>query len=165
MAMLAALLRKPAPAVAGAERTGLVAVPARAPRLRPLPNEDVYFFSKRIDNSRIVREDNPQARGECWSAIGAGCAIVALVVSMLVPKLGGILIGYQIQALQQEHQRLLDERANLIVEEAALTSPDRLGQLAGSRGLSLVKPEPGQIVHLNSKADGALALIVEKQAR
>ncbi len=165
MATLATFFKRPALPAVEAEVEGPMAVPLRVSSLRPLPNEDVYFYSKRIDNSRIVREDNPQARGECWSAIGAGCAIVVLLISMLVPKLGGILTGYQIESLKQERQHMLDERANLVVEEANLVSREHLEQLAESRGLKLVKPTAGQVVHLNAKADGALALNVEKSGR
>ncbi len=164
MATLATFFRRSAPPVVAAEPTGLVAVPIRARGLRTLPNEDIYFFSKRIDNSRIVREHNPQARGE-WSAIGAGCAIVVLLISMLIPKLGGILTGYQVESLKQERQRLLDERASLVVQEAYLVSRERLETLAGAKDLSLSKPAPGQVIHLNPRADGALALNVEKPGR
>ena len=66
MATLATFFRRPNSPSGDAEFGGLVAVPQRVPTLRALPNEDVYFYSKRIDNSRIVREDNPQARGEFW---------------------------------------------------------------------------------------------------
>jgi hypothetical protein len=168
MATLATLFRRSAPPAVEAEPTGLTAVPRRAPSLRPLPNEDVYFFSKRIDNSRIVRQRNPRSRGE-WSAIGTGCAIVVLLITMAVPRLGCIQKGYQIEALRLEQRRLLEERANLIVQKARLDRRENLEQVAGSiagqEGQALVKPAPGQVVHLNPRADGALALNVEKQGR
>lgn len=128
--------------------------------LRALPNDDVYFFAKRVDNSRIVREADPRARGTCWSAIGAGCAIVVLLTGMLAPSVGGILAGYQLQALKQEQQRLLDERKNLEVEEAALVSPERMERLAEAQKLG--KPGPGQLIHLNPNGDGSLALNLKK---
>lgn len=164
MATLATYTRRSAPLAPEAETGGLTAVLPRTRTLRSLPNEDVYFFSKRIDNSRIVREHNPQARGE-WSAIGAGCAIVVLLISMLIPKLGGVLTGYQVESLKQERQRLLDERASLVVQEASLVSRERLELLAGGKGMSLSKPAPGQVIHLNPRADGSLALNVEKTSR
>jgi hypothetical protein len=40
--------------------------------LRGLPNDDVFFYSKKIDNSRLVRQADPGASDECWSAVGAG---------------------------------------------------------------------------------------------
>lgn len=123
--------------------------------LRALPNEDVYFFSKRIDNSRVVREADPRARGACWSAIGATCLVVALLTSVLAPSAGNTMAGYKLQALKQEQQRLVDERRVLEVEEAHLLSPARLEELA--RGQQLVTPKPGQVVHLDGKGDRSLA--------
>jgi len=35
--------------------------------LRALPNDDIYFYAKKIDNSRMVRQADPAARSECWS--------------------------------------------------------------------------------------------------
>ena len=43
---------------------------------------------------------------------------------------GGTFAGYQLQALKQERQRLMDERSTLEVEEAVLLSPERLEKLA-----------------------------------
>ena len=43
--------------------------PVRAERdefeLRALPQEDVFFYCKKIDNSRLVRDNDPKARGAC----------------------------------------------------------------------------------------------------
>ena len=74
--------------------------------LRPLPNEDIYFYTKRVDNSRLVREADPKAKTECWSTIGAVCAVAVVLITSLAPSVAGITAGYQIQALKQERQRL-----------------------------------------------------------
>jgi hypothetical protein len=124
--------------------------------LRELPNEDVFFYSKRIDNSRVVRQADPKARSECWTAIGAACLAAALLTSALVPSVGRVLAGYQVQALEAEYQLLSDERRVLEVGEAALRSPARLEQLARER--RLVQPANGQIVHLEGDSDASLAL-------
>ena len=75
--------------------------------LRALPNEDIYFHVKRVDNSRIMREPDPRAKAECWSSIGAVCAVAAVLITSLAPGVAGITAGYQIQALKQERQHLL----------------------------------------------------------
>src|SRR5215471_14191925 len=105
--------------------------PARDPyQLRALPLEDVFFYSKKIDNSRLVREADPQARGACWSAIGAACMVLLIVTSASAPYVASTLAGYKLEALRTEERRLLDERRNLDLEEAELLSPDRLDQIA-----------------------------------
>jgi hypothetical protein len=157
MATLAAFFRRPE-AVAALERAA-VRAEADPWELRELPNEDVFFYSKRIDNSRVVRQADPRARSECWTAIGAACLGVALLTVALGPSAGRVLAGYQLQALEAEHQRLLNERRVLEVREAALRSPARLEQLARER--RLVQPAAGQIVHLDeSQNDASLAMNV-----
>jgi cell division protein FtsL len=125
-------------------------------RLRALPNEDVFLYSKRIDNSRLVREADPKSRIECWSTLAAAGIVVLLLTSVLAPGVASILAGYQIQELRKEEQRLLDERRVLELEEARLRSSARLDKLA--RHQRLVAPAPDQIVHLEETADRSLAL-------
>jgi cell division protein FtsL len=61
-----------------------------------------------------------------------------------------------LQTLKQEEQRLLNERRLLDVDEAQLTSRERLQALAASRDMKT--PVPGQVMHLDPKGDGKLAL-------
>jgi len=135
--------------------------PARAERspfhLRALPLEDVYFYCKKIDNSRLVREADPRAPKACWSAIGAACLALALLTSVLAPSVANTLAGYKLESLRAEERRLLDERRNLELKEAELLNPNRLQELAKNQ--KLVTPAPGQLVHLNGKPDGAVAMI------
>ena len=139
---------------------GPVARPADPYRLRALPNEDVYFFCKRIDNSRILKQKDPRAARECWSAIGAFAVLAVLLAGSLAPTVWGTFAGYQVQALKQERQRLIDERSTLEVREAELLSPSRLEKLA--RAQKLLEPAPGQVVHLDPHADGSLAMNLAK---
>jgi hypothetical protein len=142
--------------------TGLPALsdtkPERDPfQLRALPQEDVIFHCKKIDNSRLVREPDPRARGACWSAIGAASVLLAVLTSVLVPNVASTLAGYRLQALRVEERQLLDEKRTLEVKEAELLSPQRLEKLA--QGQNLVAPLPGQVVRLNAKGDSAVAMV------
>ena len=141
-------------------RSRRAAQPADPWRLRALPNEDVYFFCKRIDNSRILKEKDPRAARECWSAIGAFAVLAILLAGALAPSVWGTFAGYQLQALKLERQRLIDERSTLEVAEAALLSPGRLEKLA--RAQKLLEPVAGQVIHLEPRADGSLAMNLTK---
>jgi hypothetical protein len=125
--------------------------------LRPLPQEDVFFYSKKIDNSRLVREADPKARGACWTAIGAACAVLALLTSVLAPSVAGTIAGYKLESLRAEERRLIDERRVLELREAELLSPGRLDTLAHSQ--HLVPPSSGQVVRLDNKGDGTVAMV------
>jgi cell division protein FtsL len=165
MATLATYFRKDE-AVIYSEEAPAVAAPRAAAattdryRLRALPNEDVYFFSKRIDNTRLLKQKDPRATRECWSTIGAFAVLAILLAGALAPSVWGTFAGYQLQALKQERQRLVDERSTLEIEEAALLSPARLERLA--RAQRLLEPAPGQVIHLDPHADGSLAMNLRK---
>ncbi|MGA2132621.1 MAG: hypothetical protein ABSH50_10035 [Bryobacteraceae bacterium] len=124
-------------------------------RLRALPNEDVFLYSKRIDNSRIVLQPQSTSRRE-WSAIGAlGAAALAFMI-LLTPRVANVVTGYQLESLKQENQRLLDEQRELDLTVARLSREENLNALAKQRDLGM--PGPGQVFHLDPKGDAKLAL-------
>jgi hypothetical protein len=124
--------------------------------LRPLPNDAIYFYSKKIDNSRVVRQADPEARGECWGAVGAAGVLLMLGASIIAPHVGSVLAGYKLEALKQERQSLLDQKRDLEVKEAGLLSPERLNDLARVR--SLGSPAADQVIHLDTPAvEGSFA--------
>jgi len=82
MATLATILDR-FMAVKGSERT--------APRTRVMeledpfvvpqfPNEDVFFYMKRISNADVLRETDPAARRVCWTMIGSTFALAIVVI-------------------------------------------------------------------------------------
>jgi cell division protein FtsL len=159
MATLPAFLRRmEAPAQTGAGRRPAPARAGRDPfQLRALPQEDVFFYCKKIDNSRLEREPDPKARGACWSAIGAATVVLAVLTSVLAPSVASTLAGYKLESLRAEERRLMNERRVLELQEASLLSPSRLEKLA--RGQNLVTPSSDQIVHLESRGDGTVAMV------
>jgi hypothetical protein len=134
---------------------------ARDPfQLRPLPQEDVFFYCKKIDNSRLVRDADPKARVSCWSAIGAASLAVALLTGVLAPSVASTLAGYKMESLRSEERRLVDERRTLELQEAELLSPERLEKLAKNQ--NLVTPQSGQVVHLDGdKPESSVAMVVK----
>jgi len=156
MATLPAFLRRMEPPARTPRPT-----PLRAERdpfqLRPLPHEDVFLFCKKIDNSRLVREADPQARGACWSAIGAASVAVLLLAILLAPSGAGTLAGYRLESLRAQERRLLTEQRVLELQEAGLLRPDRLEKLAKAQ--NLVTPASNQVMHLEAKGDTAVAMV------
>ncbi len=130
-------------------------------RLRPLPCEDVYFFAKRIDNSRLVREADPAAGRRAWKAGAKAAFVAAVLIALIMPKALAMVAGYRIHMLSREHDRLATQKVVLQLEESSLLRPERLDQLAREYGL--VNPDTKHVVFLNAKpADGALAMNVAK---
>ena len=131
-------------------------------RIRAVANEDIYFFAKRIDNSRVVRQTDPQSRGVCWRLIGAGVSVAVLLVALSLPMLLGMIEGYRVEALRQEKERLLGERAVLELSEAKLMSPARLEFLAIKQ--RFVDPDPQKIVYLQKDSGDEVAQLDAAQA-
>ena len=156
-----AFFQQTAPGAAPASHQTQGPAPARAARdlfqLRELPHEDVFFYSKRIDNSRLVREADPKSGTRCWSAVGAAAVALAFLTAIMLPSLGNTIAGYKLEGLRSEERRLTEERRVLEVQEAALLSPQQLDRLARERNLTT--PLPGQVFHLNPRGYGAMAMV------
>ena len=129
--------------------------PDAASRLRPFANEDVLFYVKRIDNSRVVRAADPAARGRCWKLIGSTVGAAVLLIAVCLPSAYGLMAGFQIQSLREEAQKLAAEQASLEIHEAQLLSPARIQELA--REKQFVDPPPSSVLYLDGQA-GSLAL-------
>ncbi len=156
MATLATILDR-FMAVKGSERT--------APRTRVMeledpfaipqfPNEDVFFYIKRINNANVLRETDPAARRTCWKLIGSTFGLATVVIGLLFPTLNGLVTGYKMEALRQERARLELDRAALELQESRLLNPARLEELA--RIQRFVDPAPQSVVYLDAKQDSVL---------
>ncbi|MDE3195581.1 MAG: hypothetical protein KGN84_04515 [Acidobacteriota bacterium] len=156
MATLATFFKRSDAIGAGAGRAGIARAESDPFRLRAIPNGEVYFHCKRIDNSRLVRQADPAAGAKCWSAVGAASVVFLIGASIITPIVGSVLEGYQLESLKQERQSLVDQKRDLDVREAVLLSPERLNDLAKAQNLT--SPAPNQIVHLdNPSLDGTFA--------
>jgi len=122
-----------------------------APRLRPIANEDVYLFVKRIDNRLVVRAADPAARRARYRSVATGFVAAMLVIAGLVPAAYNTIAGFTLQSLRQEQEQLKQQEAQLDLEQAKLLSYDRLKQLAES--LKMVDPAPQQVQYLEGKSN------------
>jgi hypothetical protein len=124
-------------------------------RIRPIANEDIFFFSKTIDNSRVVRQADPREGRDCAFMIGASLAGAVALVALMLPTLYGSFAGYKVETLRQERARLVNERSALDLAEARILNPQRLQELAKEQ--SFIDPNPQKIVYLDPSHDGTVA--------
>jgi cell division protein FtsL len=112
-------------------------------RARRGPTPEV-FFAKHIDNSRIVKADDPERRREMRSFTATMSILFLLVMIYVWQHLSAIEIGYQIEAQKTSVEQMQEENRQLRLTEAQLTDPNRIGQIARMRGMDM--PQPGQVV-------------------
>ncbi|HXC97599.1 MAG TPA: cell division protein FtsL [Edaphobacter sp.] len=112
-------------------------------RARRGPTPEV-FFAKHIDNSRIVKADDPERRREMRTFTAVMSVLFLLVMVYVWQHFSAIEIGYHVEAQKQQVEHLQEENRQLRLSEAQLTDPGRIDRVA--RQLGLNEPQPGQVV-------------------
>lgn len=107
------------------------------------PTPEVLFH-KHIDNSRIVKADDPVRKREMRSFAVACAVLFAFVMVYVWQHFSAIEAGYKIEAAKQQVEQLREQNRQLRLQEARLTDPERIHTIAAQLGLSA--PLPGQVV-------------------
>jgi len=136
-------VRRPAQSRAGslAERNRELYDAQRRARRGPTPE---VFFTKHIDNSRIVKADDPERRREMRTFTAVMSVLFLLVMVYVWQHFSAIEIGYHVEAQKQQVEQLREDNRQLRLSEAQLTNPTRIDRVA--RQLGLNEPQPGQVV-------------------
>jgi cell division protein FtsL len=113
----------------------------RARRRGPTPE---MFFSKHIDNSRIVKADDPERRKEMRSFTIAMTMFFVLTMVYVWQHFSAIEVGYRVEAQKTAVQQLQEKNRELELSEAQLSDPGRIDKIAKQLGLDA--PTPGQVV-------------------
>ena len=115
-------------------------------RARRGPTPEV-FFTKHIDNSRIVKADDPVRRREMRQFSLVMGMLFMLVMVYVWQHFSAIEVGYHVEAQKQQVELLREQNRQLRLNEAQLTDPERIDTLA--RQMGLAAPLPGQVVRPN----------------
>jgi cell division protein FtsL len=111
------------------------------------------YFSKTIDNSRLVRVEDPRRNREMRRLFTALACLFVLVFTYAWQHFKAIEYGYQIESAKRELSEKTEMNRELRLEDASLRDPERIDVLA--RRMGLVPPEPGQVIRMDSAtADG-----------
>ena len=110
-------------------------------RRGPIPE---VFFAKHLDNSRIVKADDPERRKEMRQFSVVMSVLFCLVMVYVWQHFSAIEIGYKVEAQKTSVEQMREENRQLRLSEAQLTDPQRIDVLAKQLGLNV--PQPGQVV-------------------
>ena len=105
------------------------------------------YFRKRIDNSRLVKVEDPRRDREMRIFGIALFCLFVLVMGYAWQHFKAIEYGYRIEALRSQREELASMNQALHLEEASLRNPARID--AWARTMGLQAPEPGQIVPMD----------------
>ncbi len=121
----------------------------------PATRRDIFFagtpeiyFAKAIDNSRLVKMEDPRRNREMKQFGTALACLFLLVFTYAWQHFRAIEYGYQIESAKREFNNLTEMNRALRLEDASLRDPERIDVMA--RRMGLVPPEPGQVIRMDS---------------
>jgi hypothetical protein len=127
-------------------------------RVRRGPTPEV-FFTKRIDNSRLVTADDPERAQEMRSFATAMALLFVLIMVYGWQHFKAIEYGYRIESEKQQIELLSEQNRELRLTEAQLGAPARIDMMA--RQLGLGAPLPGQVVRPENVSDGNAPVLAQ----
>jgi hypothetical protein len=155
--------------MAAAAATFQGAVPASERRSLWTGTPEIYF-TKTIDNSRLVKVEDPRRSREMKHFGTALACLFLLVFTYAWQHFKAIEYGYLIESAKRELNEKTEMNRALRLEDASLRDPERIDVLA--RRMGLIPPQPGQVIRMDASpadtqgpvmASAAPVLVVEAQ--
>lgn len=106
------------------------------------------YFTKSIDNSRLVKVEDPRRNREMKQFGTALACLFLLVFTYAWQHFRAIEYGYQIESAKRQVNNLTEMNRALRLEDASLRDPERIDVIA--RRMGLEPPEPGQVIRMDT---------------
>ena len=144
-------------AAAAIRSTGAVA--GRRPFWTGTPE---IYFAKAIDNSRLVKVEDPRRNREMKQFGTALACLFLLVFTYAWQHFKAIEYGYQVESAKRDLTELTEMNRALRLEHASLRDPERIDVMA--RRMGLVPPEPGQVIRMDGAMTGDAGPVIASAA-
>jgi cell division protein FtsL len=103
------------------------------------------YFTKHIDNSRLVREVGLEKWREYFNLLVLGILVFLFGLLFSWQHLQCVQNGYEIEGLKAQRVKLQGWNHQLKLSEAGLADPQRIDTLA-RKNLGMVSPSPQQVI-------------------
>jgi hypothetical protein len=125
----------------------------------PVARRDPFFtgtpeiyFAKAIDNSRMVKVEDPRRNREMKQFGTALACLFLLVFTYAWQHFRAIEYGYQIESAKRELSNMTEMNRALKLEDASLRDPERIDVIARRMGLEPLLP--GQVITIDNALAG-----------
>ncbi len=108
------------------------------------------YFAKSIDNSRLIKMEDPGRNREMKQFCTALAVLFLLVFTYTWQHFRAIEYGYLIESSKRTLSDLTEMNRALRLEDASLRDPERIDMMA--RRMGLVPPQPGQVIRMDGSA-------------
>lgn len=122
-----------------------------------------FYWIKRIDNSRLIRQPDPASVRDGAALLGGALVCLAVVLVCAWQHFEFIHTGYRLEELRGRQERVLEWNRTFRLEQAALLDPMRIDVVARSQ-LGLDAPVAGQVIPLGSGQEPAPAPLLARGA-
>lgn len=120
------------------------AAPENEYRIPPFPGDDIYFWTKRIDNSRVEQRRDPHFLDKVWRMLTIALVVTIAGVGYAVPNAYRLLVGAEIQMLRAQLAGMEQQQRELTLRYDGKRSPANLGKAGGK----YVPANPRNDIHL-----------------
>jgi cell division protein FtsL len=116
------------------------------------------YFAKAVDNSRLVKVEDPRREKEMKQFGVALCCLFLLVMTYALQHFKAIEYGYKIEAVKSQRDGLANLNRALQLEESSLRSPGRIDVLARQFGMQ--PPQAGQVIRMDATTPDSSAPVM-----
>ena len=113
-----------------------------------------FYFTRHLDNSRLVKAPDPVRVREMRVFTAAVTVLFSFIMIYGLQHFSAIERSYRVEAEKQQVEQLQEQNRQLRLTEAQLTQPSRIDGMA--RELGLAAPQPGQVVHPSARIDSSV---------
>ena len=106
------------------------------------------YFAKPIDNSRMVKVEDPKRSHEMRQFGVALACLFLLVMTYTWQHFKAVEYGYKVESLKAQRDGLIEENRVLRLETASLRAPERIDKIARQYGMQ--PPHAGQVMRMDS---------------
>lgn len=117
-------------------------------------------FSKRIDNSRVLKIVDPKRRRQLASFAVSLTVLLLLVMVYVWQHFSAIEYGYRIEQLKAEREAVVESNSALKLEESSLRDLSRIDALARQMGMQ--PPTVGQVELLDAVGNDSGAPVMAR---
>jgi len=118
------------------------------------------YFTKRIDNSRVLKVVDPKRRRELASFAVSLSILLVLVMVYVWQHFSAIEYGYKIEQLKAERDAIVESNSALKLEESSLRDLSRIDALARQMGMQ--PPTAGQVELMEAVGNDSGAPVIAR---
>ncbi len=118
------------------------------------------YFTKRIDNSRVLKIVDPQRRRELGIFAVTLGILLMFAMTYVWQHFSAIECGYKIEQLKSEREAIMESNRALKLEESSLRDLSRIDPLARQMGLQ--PPTAGQLEIMDASVNDSGVPVMAK---